>query len=1038
MSVSTRSRRPLAALLVLLLDVAGFAADAPKSAPAPTKPALDGPLKPDEAPKSFRLLPGLRLELVASEPMVVSPVAVAFDERGRLFVAENRGYPTGPGEGKPPVGRIAMLEDTDGDGKMDRRVEFAEGLTFPNGVMPWNGGLIVTCAPDVLFLRDNDGDGKADERHVLFTGFSTAGSTQLRVSHPTLSIDNWVYLTSGLTGGKVVSPDAPDRPPVVLARTDFRFRPDGDVWEAADGGAQFGQSFDDFGRRFICYNRVQVQHVVISSKVLRRNPHLAFSETVQNCPAETVAEPLKGHGAAARLYPISRNITTADSHAGTFTAACAVTIYRGTGLPESYRGGAFSCDPTGNLVHFDRLEPQGATFSAHRVQPGVEFLASSDTWFRPVFLAPGPDGALYLCDMYRKTIEHPDYLPVEIRKRTDFEGGKTMGRIWRVVRDDLPAVEAKRLRQVNLAEASTRELCERLRDRDGWWRQTAHRLLLQKRDKAAVEPLRALAADATASPATVVEALRLLEAFDGLTDAVLRAALAHPAAPVREHALQLIEPRLATDGSPWLAKVLPLGDDPDPRVRFQTAIALGSSPEKEAAIAVALAHVAERAGADRWSRAAVFSALSGREEAFLTALRDVPHRAGPLTPELLSEFGRLLGASRPQATWPALLREIVAVRPGFAPEEQAALLTGFATAARGQLADTGRASGTPRPDRLPSGATGSASAPRADDLLSAMIGPATEDRALVVAVRELVVTMAATALDPGQSLARRRAAVGLLAFADFEHGGETLLRIVDAGTPSDLQVAAVRALGSQRDDRVAKALLAPERFAGYTPSLRDEVLSALFSQSRHLPGLLSAVEAGAIPTGAIDALRRRQLTQSGDPALRRRAEALFGTVSGDRAKVYDAYKDVADQASDPFRGRAVFRRECASCHRLDREGFAVGPDLFGVRNQPKPAVLLHILVPDHEITQGYGAYTVATKDGRVLTGLIASETPTSITLRQPLGKEDTILRDEIDELSASKQSLMPQGLEKNINRQEFADLLAYLKGEGATSKENTP
>ena len=276
---------------------------------------------PEKAPESFRLEPGLRLELVAAEPLVVSPVAMAFDERGRLFVAENRGYPTGPGEGKPPVGRIAMLQDTDGDGRMDRRTEFAEGLTFPNGVMPWKGGLIVTCAPDVLHLRDTDGDGKADERQVLFTGFATTGSTQLRVSHPTLSIDNWIYLTSGLTGGKVVSPSAPDRPPVVTGRTDFRFRPDGDAWEAADGGSQYGLSFDDFGRRFICYNRVQVQHVVISSKTLRRNPHLAFSETVQNCPAETVAEPLKGHGSAARLFPISKNVTTADSHAGTFTAA---------------------------------------------------------------------------------------------------------------------------------------------------------------------------------------------------------------------------------------------------------------------------------------------------------------------------------------------------------------------------------------------------------------------------------------------------------------------------------------------------------------------------------------------------------------------------------------------------------------------------------------------------------------------------------------------------------------------------------------------
>jgi putative heme-binding domain-containing protein len=341
------------------------------------------------------------------------------------------------------------------------------------------------------------------------------------------------------------------------------------------------------------------------------------------------------------------------------------------------------------------------------------------------------------------------------------------------------------------------------------------------------------------------------------------------------------------------------------------------------------------------------------------------------------------------------------------------LLTGFAEAARTRLKD-------------------------ATDVLSAMIGPAAEDHSLRGSIRELIADMARTALNPSEPLATRQAAAGLLAFADFDHGGKTLLQVVDAGPPTALQVAAVRALGLERDDRVAASLLSPERFARYSPQLRDEVLSALFSQSRHLPGVLHALESGALRTSAIDALRRRQLAQNRDTALRQRAEALFGAVSGDRAKVYEDYKEVAMQPADAANGRAVFRRECASCHRLDREGYAVGPDLFGIRNQPKPAILLHILVPDHEITQGYGAYTIATRDGRVLTGLIASETPTSILLRQPLGKEDTILRDEIDEISASTQSLMPQGLEKNISRKEFADLLGYLKGEGEPARESTP
>src|SRR4051812_26576178 len=290
------------------------------------------PLSPDQALSSFQLEPGLRIELVASEPLVVSPVAMTFDERGRLYVVENRGYPTGPAPGQPPAGVIALLEDIDGDGRYEKRTVFADGLTFPNGIMPWRGGFLVTCAPDIIFLKDTDGDGRADIRRVVLTGFEDSNTTQLRVSHPTLGPDNWIYVTSGLTGGKVHKPGATSS--AVTTKTDVRFRPDTWDFEAADGRAQFGMSFDDFGHRFICMNRVQVQHVVLSSRYLSRNPVLNFAETVQNVPETMVAEPLPGHGSAARIYPITHNITTADSHAGTFTAACGVTIYRGNGLPD--------------------------------------------------------------------------------------------------------------------------------------------------------------------------------------------------------------------------------------------------------------------------------------------------------------------------------------------------------------------------------------------------------------------------------------------------------------------------------------------------------------------------------------------------------------------------------------------------------------------------------------------------------------------------------------------------------------------------------
>jgi putative heme-binding domain-containing protein len=582
-----------------------------------------------------------------------------------------------------------------------------------------------------------------------------------------------------------------------------------------------------------------------------------------------------------------------------------------------------------------------------------------------------------------------------------------MGRLWRVVRDDLKPDDAQKLRQVDLQGASTAQLCRTLLDRNGWRRDTAQRLLLLRRDDAAVGPLTMILNDPHAPGVSVVLALRLLESLGKLDDASLQRAAARPSAGVREHALQLIEARLKSNPA-LIDTVLARAEDDDPRVRFQAAITLGDA--KDAAVegvAAALARIAARDGADRWARAAVFSSLHDREAPFLEALRELVGGERSFAPELLVELGRMMPPSVPRDQWSGLTRRVVAVRDGraFTPRDQAALLTGLAGSVRGKLKPSER-----------------------DDALQALAGA---DPELTAAVDSVVATMLKTAIDGSATLDQRRAAVGFLGFAGFARSGEVLLKLVDSEGPAPLQAAAVRALGTQRDPRVATALLASERFTRYTPAMRDEVLSALFSQTAHIPGVLDAVADGRVPVGAVAALRRNQLAQNPDLAIRRRAEALFGAVTGDRAKVYDAYKDVVGLKSDPSNGRIVFRRECAQCHRLDQDGVAVGPDLFGVRNQPKEAILLHVLAPDYEITPGFTAYSVATRDGRVLTGLIASETDSSIVLRQPLGKEDVILRNDIDELAASKQSLMPQGVEKTISRQEFADLLSYLKGEGA-------
>jgi putative membrane-bound dehydrogenase-like protein len=944
------------------------------------------PLTPEQALHSFELEPGLRAELVAAEPLTVAPSAIAWDARGRLFVAENRGYPTGGPNGQP-LGVIAMLEDSDGDGRCDRRTEFATGLTFPNGLLPWRGGFIVTCAPEVFFLADTNGDGRADVKEVLLTGFATNQSTQLRVNKPMLGLDGWVYLASGLSGGSITSPKRPGTAPLEL-KGDLRFRPDTGDCEWIDGKSQFGQSFDDFGRRFGVFNRVQVQHFVLPSRYVERNPHLASPGVLQNCP-DLIANPLmRGGGGAARLFPISANITTADSHAGTFSAACAVHLWRGGILPEDYAGNVFSCDPTANLVHRDRLEPAGATFSAKRVGENVELFRSRDDWFRPVFLADGPDGALYVCDMYRKTIEHPEYLPAEIRKHTDFESGRSMGRLWRVT---ATATTQKGRAGKSLSQNLLRELESPI----PWRRDTAFRLLMERRDPTNAKPLKRNLGRLQNPPA-VATRLHLVDQLGQLDDASLAGAFRSHEAGVREAALRLAESRLPASAR-LQGDTLKLARDPDARVRFQAALALGGGVGRwrnSNAVVSAIASIATRDGADKWTRSAALSSVAGGERGLLKAVLLDRTASNTANTELLAELGRVLSQAVP-ANQHAEMFSSVLGETGWNTDRLLAFLAGFSET---------------RADALRSFV-------RSNDARSAKVQEAYMEATATVASKAAPLSL------------RIRAAMALTASEDATTLG-ALLSLLPPGEPLDLQSAAVRALAQPHRPGGAAALVTPERWKAYPPFLRGTVLATLLARTEHHRTLLDAIELGTIPAGTLDSNQREQLRKSKVAAIRERAEKLLApAATGNRAQAYADAKTCLALKPVPKNGRDVFKRLCAGCHRLDREGVAVGPDLFDIRNQPKESILLHIVIPEQEVAPNFTSYTCETRDGRSFTGLILAESAASVTLRQAQGLEETIPRDEITSLTASALSLMPQELEKGLSAQELADLLGYLKGE---------
>jgi putative membrane-bound dehydrogenase-like protein len=932
-----------------------------------------------EALATLRVEEGLRVELVAAEPLVVSPAAFAFDERGRLYVAENRGYP-GPIKGTegPQAGRIALLEDTDGDGKFDRRTEFATGLGFPNGIAVWRGGVFVTCAPDIFYLKDNDGDGVADERRVVLTGFDTSRSPQLRISSPTLGLDGKIYLASGLTGGKVTSPQHPERAAVEFAAADGRFDPDTLVYEVTGGRGQFGLTFDGFGRRFVSSNRHPILQIVLEPWQLRRNPQFAFAQSTQEV-SKVEAE--------ARVWPISRGAVTADfipslmnaPHTGTFTSACGVLVFGGAGLPPAYAGNAFICEPAQSLVQRQIFRDTGASFRTEAVAPGGrEFLASTDTWFRPVFLATGPEGALYVADMHRREIDHPAYVPEESRGLFDFVSGRETGRIYRVVGPET--------RRAVKLETTAAALLRELDSGEAWRRDTAHRLLLERAVEIDVTALEQVALKAERAEARL-RARWLLQSRGALKGEVVLAGLADPVAAVREQTLGLAAEGVAKQPA-LLDAMLARAKDADARVRFAAALAM--APSADARVAEALAEIAVRADDDRWTRAAVLSGAKGRIAELHAAVQQRAAEFPVGAAAIMQDVGRLFGASASAEAGRKFLADVLRPGAGFNRTLPAVLglVDGWGT-------KTGVAPWI------------------GSDAMAAFVTKATN-----------------VAGDPAQALAVRVSAVSLVGVAGDEGSRAVLRELLDARHPVEVQVAVVRALERRGDVASGAVLTDAKNWPRYSPQVRAAVISALTSKVPLLGVMFDALERGALAPTEIPAAKRGQLMKHANAAIRTRAEAAFRRIEGgDRMQVYRAYRDVLTLPAKVVQGREVFLKICATCHTRGGVGGKVGPDLTGIRNQPADALLLHTLVPNYEVAPAYQAMSVETRDGRSLAGWIAAETESALTLRTASGTEEVILRSAITSLTAAGASLMPDGLEQAMTREELAGLVAFLKSE---------
>jgi putative membrane-bound dehydrogenase-like protein len=983
------------------------------------------PLSPQEELQSFHVNDDFKVELFASEPMVFDPVEMVFDENGKIYVAEMLDYPEDPPPGKPARSRIALLEDTDGDGKIDRRTVFADNVLEVSGILPWKGGLLVTSAPDILFMKDTDGDGKADVRKVLYTGFPKV-NPEGRITNLRLGIDNWIYAANSGADGRITQPDHPERPPILVRGRDFRFRPDRDLAEPASGPTQFGKTFDDWGNRFITQNTMHVRQVVIPMQYLIKAPLLEVG---------AVAEDISDHGRpSARMFPLTQpqawrvertNLRqqryrenrlesvrpldpSTEMASGYFTAAAGGTIYSGDQFPEKYRGNLFTGDVSGNLVHRDILTPDGVLFKASRApeEQDREFLASTDVWFRPCNFANAPDGLLYIMDIYREFIETPESIPEAIKKDMDFWSGVDKGRIWRIVPKH--ASRSGSLRP-NLGSASSTDLVGQLANPNGWNRQTAQRLLIDRQDKAAVPLLEEMAAG-NPFPQARLHALWTLEGLSALTPAVVGRALhdSHPA--IRENALRLAEPLLAKS-KPLADAVLAMAKDPEPRVQFQLAFTLGEARDPRAL--PVLAGIAAAHAGDRWFRAAVLSSAANSPFQLFVTMQQRPARWGDA--QFLSELAALIGARHEPGEMTRFLATLSGLRDADADSWRAAGLEGLGKGLR--LAGvTGL--------KIPAA---EASLMKLLDSPSEKTQAAAREVAQHIELRAFIKKASEQALADKLPLPARAAAIRSLRGGQFSQVSPVLLKMLDPKEPPELQAAAVEALSSFNDPSISSILL--DHWPAYSPEVRKRALVALLDSRDRAPALLQAMESRRIEPGALDTSARDRLLQNPDPAIRQRAQALFLTSGSDRAKVVQSFHQVVEMPGDPKRGKEVFQKNCAKCHLPRRRGGErIGPDLSGVNNKSKEELLTSILNPSAEIEPRFTNYVVVTKDNRMHDGIIVSETPGTLTLRGDSEEGDvTILRQNIVEIRASTVSLMPDDFEKQLSKQDLADVIAYLR-----------
>ena len=974
----------------------------------------------EKALSTFKLPPGFKIELVAAEPLISDPVDMTIDEEGRMYVVEMHGYPLDLSNS----GKIIMLRDTSGDGKMDTRIVFADSLVLPTGVMRWKKGIIVTDPPNVYYMEDTNGDGRADIKKVMLTGFALT-NPQYLVNRPLYGLDNWIYLAHegieesatykefGDPGKDIFYPDAPDsaRLPVNAQGRIVRFKPDVHALEETSSSTQFGQTFDDLGHHFLVYNANHIYQEVIANRYLKRNPDQIVGDATAS---------LSDHGDACDVYPITKNPEhQLLTDVGVITSACGITAYQGGAFPDSFNHNlTFVCEPVSNLVHADRLKDNGATFTASRVFEHQEFLASTDAWFRPVNMYIGPDGALYVVDYYREIIEHPEWMSKSEIESGKLYNGRDKGRIYRISATD--AAPADWVSHLNLNDSTDIQLVEKLSSPNIWWRRNAQRLLIDRNHETIVPALVQMAQN-TQSSLGRLHALWTFEGMNKLTRDLVMQALHDPEPGIRENAIQLAELHLA-EWPDLVPKLIALKEDNNAKVRYQLLCTLGSLNTSEAS--AARQELLFKDISDNWVQIAALSASSSQSSDMLEGVLKKFDPAVPAYASLVTRLGTMIGAGKDSKTIQSFLKRAVEPTPDSAMSWKAPLLEGLAEGLKNRKSI---------PEDLRSERKllisvclhhPDVNIRRNARIMLENIGIA--DSPLTPAVMQEAQKIAA---DKNMSSDKRTEAINLMALQNPKQDAEFLESLITPDASRNIQVAAIQALSKIPDTTVSIFLL--KNWASLFPGVKDVALNTFITEPFSVPRislLLQSISKGTITKAELGWPVTVILMRDIPDSLKEYARTLLSGKKEDRNPVVKEYEASLQLKGDASKGKTVYQTNCMVCHQVrGKIGIAFGPDLGTVQSWKPENIMINILDPNLAISHSYELWNIVLNDGTMLQGIIASETSSAIVVNQQGGVKTTIARNDIKSLRTLDVSAMPNDFEKRIDKQQMADLIAFIK-----------